>query len=178
MSFLFCIQSGAHKHYHHIQYEESECHLPALFAIKHSEADTHTFPFTGSHAVNKKQQNKKKTLYTVGSLTVSASVIKAYCLNRCTVLDRHHNHAFKYHTCFGSTQSQICATEYLHTAGERHSLQKKQTKKTYMLIYYTLKMHLSAAFPPSHPLISLSPAFFHVGGSTGHPAMPHQYAYW
>lgn len=56
--------------------------------------------------------------------------------------------------------------------------------KTYisMLIYYTLKTRLCAIFflALSHSLLSLfrSPALSHVGGSTGHTAMPHQYAKW
>lgn len=58
-----------------------------------------------------------------------------------------------------------------------HPGRKALFKITYTLIYYTLKMHLYAVFLPlTHS--SPSPAFSHVGGRTGHPAMPHQYAWW
>lgn len=65
-----------------------------------------------------------------------------------------------------------CAQLNIYTPQEKGIVQK-----TYTLIYYTLKMHLYAVYLPLI-LPSLSPVFSHVGGSTGHPAMPHQYAYW
>lgn len=55
------------------------------------------------------------------------------------------------------------------------SRKKALLKNTYMLIYYTFKMHL---YVVSLPLILLSLSLPHVRGRTGHPAMPHQYAYW
>lgn len=63
--FLFSIQSGSHC-YHHIQYEESVCHLLVLFPIKQGEADDHTFTFTQSRALTQKHTftrlvEKKKT---------------------------------------------------------------------------------------------------------------------
>lgn len=67
------------------------------------------------------------------------------------------------------TLSQTCAAEYLHTTGGSHCSKKKM----YMLIYYTFQMHLYAVFLSAH-----SPVLSHVGGRTGHHAMPHQYAYW
>lgn len=45
-------------------------------------------------------------------------------------------------------QSRMCAAEYIHTTGERHC-----SKKTYMLIYYRLKMQLSLSVSRSLSLL-------------------------
>lgn len=85
----------------------------------------------------------------------------------------HHNHAFKYYThVLAKWQRAQSVQLNIYTPQE-----KGIVSKTYTLIYYTLKIHLSAVFLPLI-LPSPAPAFFHVGGSTGHPAMPHQYARW
>lgn len=89
----------------------------------------------------------------------------------------HHNHTFKYHTGFFNTCGAKCVKLNIYTWQERGTVHKKNL---YAHILYIWKCISMPWRPPPHSLrpLSPSPAPSHVGGSTGHAAMPHQYANW
>lgn len=156
MSFLFNIQSGSHKCHHHIKYEQSLCHLLVLFAIKRSAADGHIYTFTQSHALTETNIKTQKNLlisshvHIVGPLMVSASVIKPYWLNRCTVLHIHHNHAFQYHTHVLARHTETNMRSWIFTHHRRNSLLKKKPIRSYIedASLYCLSPSRSLVFLP------------------------------
>lgn len=182
-----------------IQRKHKHYHLLLLFEIKQSEADDHTihsplhgklcshtqaYPhtlFEGKKVFNKNitirqslPMNEFHRLFTLMAFSICHKTILPQQIHSAVHIIIMHLNT---NTVWQDMQCQMCVAEYLHTTGERHCSQKT----TYMLIYYTLKMHLYAFILPLILLclsLPLSPALSHVGGSTGHTAMPHQYANW
>ena len=192
VSFLFSIQSGSHIII--ITLSMRTLCVTCLFCLQlnivkqmtihslsHRKPCTHTQAHPHTHFIEKKSHsvekyNKTITLMNEFHLSFTPMV---FSIRHKTILPqqmhsavhiiiiRHLNHI---HVLARHAVPNGCSCIFTHPG------RKALFKITYTLIYYTLKMHLYAVFLPlTHS--SPSPAFSHVGGRTGHPAMPHQYAW-
>ena len=171
-------------------YEESVCHLLVSFPNKQCEAVDHTFTFTQetihshTHYAEKKkgicrkiQLNNKKScewisfrVHSLGSLMVSTfshkPILPQQMHSAVHIIIMHLNIL---HVTARNIEPNMCSWIFTREKG----IVKKKYKRICSYIIHR-KCISMLSFSLSFSCLSLS----HVGGSTGHPAMPHQYAYW
>lgn len=150
-----------------------------IHPLSHSKPCTHTLCGGKKKSVDKYSKTTTSHKW-ISSLVHIVGLLMVFGISHKTILSQQMHSAVHIiiihlniiHVLARHTEPNMCSWIFPHH--RREALFIKRICSYIHNIHNTLRMHLFAVFLP----LILSLLFSHVGGSAGHQAMPHQYAYW